>query len=217
MLKKILDGVSAGIMISIGCAIFLASENKVVGSVLFSVALLIICYKGFSLYTGKVGFIPLSHTKEDFSVLLLGLFGNFIGVVACSFLLGLAMPEMKEKAIQMCNSKLTQQWYQTFIRSIFCGVLMYVAVYVFKEKKSISGIVYAIPVFILSGFEHSIADMGYFGVSHMVSFDAFLFIVIAIVGNAIGGMALPLISLVNIKQGKSQSTKEVNNENEKAS
>ena len=44
-------------------------------------ALLCICLKGYSLFTGKVGFIPEKHGKEEFSVLLLGLLGNAIGTV----------------------------------------------------------------------------------------------------------------------------------------
>ena len=42
MLNKICSGISAGIMVSIGGCVFLACESKVVGAVLFSVALLVI-------------------------------------------------------------------------------------------------------------------------------------------------------------------------------
>lgn len=217
MLKKIFNGISAGIMISIGCAIFLISENKVVGALLFPVALLVICYQGYALYTGKVGFVPLSHTKEDISVLLLCLLGNFLGVVSFSLLLGIAIPEIQQNAVKVCTSKLNQEWYQTLIRALFCGILMYVAVSIFKEKKSAIGIIYAIPVFILSGFEHSIADMGYFGASQIVSFQAFVFLMITVVGNGIGAMILPLLSLIN-KNGKQQKNQLVEeNEHEKAS
>ena len=110
MLKKILDGVSAGLMVSIGCAVFLACENKVVGSILFTVALLVICFRGYSLYTGKIGFIPFSHKKEDLSVLFLGLLGNAIGMIVFGLLISIALPNLKEKAIALCNGKLTQTW-----------------------------------------------------------------------------------------------------------
>ena len=40
MLKDTLSGISAGIAISLGGGVFLACENRVVGAVLFSVALL---------------------------------------------------------------------------------------------------------------------------------------------------------------------------------
>jgi formate/nitrite transporter FocA (FNT family) len=210
MLKKITDGIAAGLMIVIGCAVYLACESKVVGAVLFAVALLTICFKGFSLFTGKVGYLPESHKKEDVSTLLLGLLGNAIATCGIGYLLGLAMPALKQMAIISYNAKLTQEWYQTLVRAIFCGVLMYVAVSIYKENKSLAGIFFAVPTFILSGFEHSIANMGYFGISGQVSAKAFLFIVIVIVGNAIGGVLLPLITgklKIDEKQNKEEVIK----------
>ncbi len=210
MLNKILNGVSAGLMVSIGCAVFLACD-KVVGAVLFTIALLVICYRGYSLYTGKIGFIPFSHKKEDFSVLLLGLLGNAIGMVVFGLLISVALPNLKEKAIEICTAKLTQTWYQTAIRGLFCGVLMFIAVYVYKENKSIVAIIFAIPTFILCGFEHSVADIGYFAIANMFSLDVVLFIILVVIGNTIGSMILPYLSMANVKKVKKES------ENAKAS
>ena len=200
MLSKILNGVSAGLMVSIGCAVFLACENKVVGSILFTVALLVICFRGYSLYTGKIGFIPFSHKKEDFSVLLLGLLGNAIGMIVFGLLISVALPNLNEKAIIICTAKLTQTWYQTIIRGLFCGVLMFIAVYVYKENKSIVAIIFAIPTFILCGFEHSVADIGYFAIANMFSLDIVLFILLVVIGNTIGSMILPYLSMANGKK-----------------
>ena len=214
MLKKILNGISAGLMVSIGCAVFLACENKVVGSILFTVALLVICFRGYSLYTGKIGFIPFSHKKEDFSVLLLGLLGNAIGMIVFGLLISVALPNLKENAIILCTKKLdTQEWYQTAIRGLFCGVLMFIAVYVYKENKSIVAIIFAIPTFILCGFEHSIADIGYFAIANMFSFEIVLFILLVVIGNTIGSMILPYLSIA----GQTNATASKEKENEKAS
>ena len=73
---------------------------------------------------------------------------------------------------------------------------MFVAVSVFKEKKSPIGVLFAIPVFILSGFEHSIADIGYFAVGLNFSFEGFIFIWLVIIGNSLGAMILPALSLI---------------------
>ena len=59
--RDITLGVIAGILIGIGGSVYLACDNKYVGAVLFSVALLCICMRGFALFTGKVGFIVASH------------------------------------------------------------------------------------------------------------------------------------------------------------
>ena len=61
MLRRIISGISAGLLVSIGGCVFLALANdtitKVFGATLFAVALLVICYRGYSLFTGKVGFM----------------------------------------------------------------------------------------------------------------------------------------------------------------
>jgi formate/nitrite transporter FocA (FNT family) len=205
IVKKILNGIAAGIVISIGCAVYLACENKYVGAVMFSVALLTICLRGYALYTGKIGFIPEAHGKEEFSVLLLGLLGNTIGVSAGGFALSFAIPKLKEAAVALCQAKLdTQTFPQTLIRGLFCGILMYIAVSVFRDNKKIVGVLFAIPVFILSGFEHSIADIGYLACANIVSLKAFGFVWTVILGNSIGSMLLPVVTLAFLKK-KSES------------
>ena len=88
-----------------------------------------------------------------------------------------------------------QELWQTLIRAFFCGILMYVAVSVYKENNTPLGIMFCIPVFILSGFEHSIADMCYFAVAGY-TLPAVLFVAVVVVGNAIGGMFLPALKLI---------------------
>ena len=200
MLSKFLSGVCAGLMIAIGGTVYLSCENKYVGAALFSVALFCICLKGYSLFTGKIGFIPESHTKEDLSVLFLGLIGNAVSTVLLGFAVSFALPALGPAAAAICEAKLGQEALQTFIRAFFCGVLMYLAVSIYREKNSVLGIFLCIPTFILSGFEHSIANMFYFGVSGMVLPRSALYILIVILGNAAGGMALPFLNKT-VKRG----------------
>lgn len=199
-MSKILSGISAGILISIGGSVFLACDNKYVGAVMFSVALLCICLKGYSLYTGKIGFIPEKHDKEAFSVLLLGLLGNLIGTVACGYAIRYALPALGDTAEKICSLKLEQALPQTLIRGLFCGVLMYLAVSIFRDRQKVIGILFCIPVFILAGFEHSVADMFYFAASGIVSLKAFVFIMMVVLGNTIGGMLLPVLMKAEKKE-----------------
>ena len=196
MTKKLLSGIQAGIAISIGGAVFLACDNRYIGAVLFSVALLCIFIKGYSLYTGKIGFIPEAHGKEEISVLLLGLLGNAIGTVLCGLAIRYALPSLGETAETVCTLKLDQPFLSTLIRGIFCGILMYLAVSIFRDKKTIVGILFCIPVFILAGFEHSIADIFYFSASGITSVEAFGFIWTVILGNTIGGMLMPTLDMI---------------------
>ena len=193
MRRDILSGFAAGLLVSLGGCVFLACDDRYAGSVLFSVALLCICLKGYALFTGRVGYIPESHTKADVSTLLFALFGNLLGTLFCGLLIRAASPAIAEKALAACTARLEQTWIQTLIRGFFCGVLMYLAVSVYKEKGTLIGVIFCIPVFILSGFEHSIADMFYFTASGIVSLRAFGFIWLVIIGNSLGGMLLPAL------------------------
>ena len=200
MLKKFISGVCAGLMIAIGGTVFLSCDNNYVGAALFSVALFCICTKGYSLFTGKIGFIPESHTKEDLSVLFLGLLGNAVSTVLLGLAVSYALPAAGAAAAAICEAKLSQEAFQTFIRAFFCGVLMYLAVSIYREKNSALGIFLCIPTFILSGFEHSIANMFYFGVSGVLNLESALYILIVLLGNAAGGTVLPFLNKI-MKRG----------------
>lgn len=195
-MKKFLNGLSAGIMIAIGCSVYLACSNKYVGACLFSVALLTVCIMKQSLFTGKIGTLIENHKKENFSLVFLGLLGNTIAVIIFGLAVGYAIPNISETAKVICEAKLADQnFLQTLIRAILCGILMYVAVTIYKENNTTIGILFAIPAFILSGFEHSIADMGYFAIANIYSLKTFGFICTVLLGNTIGSFILPILRI----------------------
>ena len=203
MLKTFRESLCAGILITIGGTVFLSCENKTVGAVLFSVALLCICYKGYYLFTGKIGYIVEQHKKSDFVNLAVGLFGNLIVTFLIGMMLREILPNIGEKAAEMCSAKLAQYPLYTFIRGFFCGILMYLAVSIYKEKNTALGVLFCVPVFIICGFEHSIADMYYFGVSGIFNVKIILFTALVVAGNTFGAMILPLLKGVKSdeKQG----------------
>ena len=81
-MKKYLDflikGFYAGILIGMGGIAYLAIENKIVGSFIFSFGLLTICMYSFNLYTGKVGYLLVNKINYLLE-LLLSLIGNLLG------------------------------------------------------------------------------------------------------------------------------------------
>ncbi len=196
MLKLIIDGIKAGIMIAIGGSVFLSCENRYIGAILFSVALLCICLKGYSLFTGKVGYLPENHSKEAVKILLCGLLGNIVSTILLGFAVSFANPALGEAAKVICEAKLSQEALQTFVRAFFCGVLMYMAVSTYREKGTLAGIFFCVPVFILSGFEHSIANMFYFGASGIINIDSIIYLAVVIAGNSVGGMAMPILNIL---------------------
>ena len=123
--KKYFDffikGVYACIMIAIGGIAYLALDNKVIGSFLFSIGLLTVCMYGLNLYTGKIGYILINKLKYIWE-LLLSLLGNFIG----TFLVGILMRYTRyenyiEMAHKLVKIKLNDNLISIFILSIFCG------------------------------------------------------------------------------------------------
>ena len=70
-----------------------------------------------------------------------------------------------------------------FGKAVLCGVIMYVAVKVFR-KGSPLGILFGIPLFIFCGFQHCIANVITLGVAR--TFDASL--LLAIAGNFLGSL-----------------------------
>ena len=112
------------------------------------------------------------------------------------------IPALKISAVSLCAAKLALTIPSVFVRALFCGVLMYLAVSIFREKKSVLGIVFCVPVFILSGFEHSIADTFYFGAAGVFGWRFLLFTAAAVAGNSLGAMILPLLAPKAGSQGK---------------
>ena len=169
-----------------------------VGSVAFTIGLLAVCYYGANLYTGRIGYPFDRHDREALTDLVFGLLGNLTATVCCGLLLG----SMKgEAAVALCGSKLTQAPLETLLRAAFCGMLVYIAVNLFRDKKTPLGILIGIPVFILSGFEHSIADAFYFAAAGEFSGKAAVFILLVLLGNSLGALIFDrLLYLAGLKK-----------------
>jgi formate/nitrite transporter FocA (FNT family) len=191
-------------MVGIGGTVYLSCENKVVGAVLFAVALLVICILGLYLYTGKIGLFIENPSKKSAAALAVGLAGNAIGAVLTGILTAIAKPQLVDVAKAACDGKLEGGMIRGLIAAIFCGVLMYAAVKTYAKGKTLVGIIFCIPTFILCGFEHSVADMYYFTVASFGGFDpvSILFVLVAVVGNTLGGWLLPVL----IRLGKEKDT-----------
>lgn len=179
----------AGFMISVGGMIFLASENRIVGALLFSVGLITVVVFGLHLYTGRICYV-LNNNFSFFADTLISLPGNFVGCL----IVGLMKSPIGDVE-KICLSKLDKGIGEAFVNSIFCGLLIYISVDIFKRRNTFLGILVCIPAFILAGFEHSVADMFYFINARMLSLDIVIFIGTVIFGNAVGGLFLPAVML----------------------
>ena len=144
--------------------------------------------------------IPEYSRKENLNLPCTGNHLNFIGTLLFGVIIGAAVPALREAAVNACSARLAQLPFQTVLRGFLCGILMYVAVWVFSRKKTVLGIIFCIPVFVLSGFEHSIADMFYFSLAGSIFRpQSLLFLLLVVLGNSAGGLFIPLLSLLKGK------------------
>lgn len=182
MLNKFFRAVAAGVMIGIAGAVYLA-VGPPLGAILFSLGLILICARGYNLYTGKIGYIQKPKEAIDMWIYV---GGNALGT-------WLVAATQTISTTDLITAKLAMPWWLTLIKAIGCGILMYLAVDIYKRGYRVYeqlsryiGIVVCIPAFILAGFEHSIADMFYIWLGGIYDWRVLEFICIVILGNAIG-------------------------------
>ena len=205
-MKKIavfLRAIAAGVMISIGGAVYLSCDNKYVGALAFCVGLISVVLFKMELYTGKVGYVVTE--KPTFLLdTLISIPGNFLG---CA-IVGLICPPFGS-AEAVCIAKLAKAPMRVFVDAFLCGLLIYVCVEIWKKHNKLIGILFCVPAFILCGFEHSIADMFYFFNGRSFTLATLLFILIVIAGNGVGAVFFhSLLTLAGKLGDKSKPEKE---------
>ena len=191
-------GIYAGIMIGIGGTIYLSVSNQVVGAILFAIGLLTICVYKMNLYTGMIGYI-LENKLGYLKTLILTLLGNFIGTLITAYLvLNTRIASIGIRAKEISMIKINDSYLSLFILSVFCGILMYIAVNNFKKGEDsiikYLSIFICVVVFILCGFEHCIANMYYISLAQVWSFKSAISMLFMVLGNSFGAIILSLFS-----------------------
>lgn len=102
--------------------------------------------------------------KGDWTMLALVLVGNIIGCLLFAWLIAYAQPDCIEPASKILAGRLAKGPFACFLLAIGCGFIMTTAVE-FARKGKMLPLLLGVPVFILCGFAHSIADAFYFLVS----------------------------------------------------
>lgn len=199
-LRTFILAILAGAAIGIGGCVFLSLDNKVVGALMFTVGLYTICIHGLNLYTGKIGYLvnqPLSYCLDLLVIWIGNLAGTFLAALAIQVT---RISDIREKAVVLCEAKVSDNLLSLFLLGIFCGFLMFVAVDGYKTTKNPVILFMGVAAFILCGFEHCIADMFYFSIAGMWSGKTFLCVLVITLGNSLGGVLIPLVK--KIPEGK---------------
>lgn len=180
---------------SIGAALLIALGNfgllklgSPIGPVIFAFGLLGVCYMRQNLFTGKCGF--LIEDKIKVIDLLIILIVNLIAGYLFGLLFSIADTSIIDAAIKKVST-----WDLSIaflIKSFLCGVIMYIAVYMYKKGTPL-GIIFGIPLFIFCGFQHCIANIITMGVAKTWHTS----IIICVLGNFIGSLFMWYISKDN--------------------
>ena len=203
-LAILLWAILSGIMISIGGTIFLILNKSELGAFLFGIGLFMVVVNGYNLYTGKIGYL-IDNKINYLWELFLTLIGNLIGTISCGYLLLVTRfgDRLHEVAKTVADAKLNDNLLSIFVLSMFCGMLMFLAVDLFKKLKDVGryfAVFLCVTVFIICGFEHCVANMYYFSVANAWNFNTILYLLIMILGNSVGGILIALGNKYGLKK-----------------
>lgn len=144
---------------------------KLLGAFVFPVGLMLVVIAGAELFTGN-NLMTLALFNKNITIksLIRNWFfvylGNFIGSIILVIALvysGIVSESSKELALSIGTSKLSLSFFSALIRGILCNIIVASAVWMGAAAQDIISRIFAIwfPImlFVLSGFEHSIANM----------------------------------------------------------
>lgn len=159
------------------------SVSRLLGAAVFPAGMAMVLVAGSELFTGNnLIIISLLEKKITLLEMLKNWFfvflGNFIGAsfVAVLVVYGhtpdLFEGVLAQKVVAAANSRVTQTFWEAFFRGILCNILVCIAVWAAFAAKKVPGKLlmsfWPVMLFVLCGFEHSIADI-YFGVAGILT------------------------------------------------
>lgn len=206
--RTILLGIYAGLAIALGGLLnifsntFFGTAGKIIGAFLFPVGLMLVCFLGLNLYTGKIGYL-FDNKKNGYPKLLCLIYlGNIIGSLIAGFIALAIFKNINpiyQKVSAIASGKTNLENFlscvKIFAGAVICGALVYLAVFFYKTFNrvilKIFGILLPIAVFVYFGFDHCIANMFYFTFSFSFANPfSYLNIALVTIGNSLGAIVI---------------------------
>lgn len=151
------SAVLAGICIGIAGFGYLADGKGTVGAILFAFGLLTVVSYGLKLYTGTAGFVK----KGEMGQLALILCGNIVGCALVALMLRCSPMHLQATAQSVLEARLATGALKGGVLAIGCGFIMTTAVTFARQGKNLP-LLFGVPLFIVCGFPHCIADAFYY-------------------------------------------------------
>lgn len=180
----------AGILIGLGACGYLALGG-IPGAIIFAFGLIGVVLAGTPLYTGRAGVMPLKETGDLVKIW----FFNIVGCAILGLLVWSLGGESVERAQTVVAGRLAQGPWRSFLRAVGCGLIIDIAVWLYRTKDSILPVLFGVPLFIVCGFYHSIADVAYIFAAGTWSLDLLWYYPMIVLGNYAGCNIRRLIGL----------------------
>ena len=199
---------------------------KMFAGVVFSTGLILVLLAGAELFTGNMLMTAGLIEKKFFAVHILRNWaivwiGNFIGSLLVVFLVfgsgyflaGNELSKLGALLVKVGDAKMALEFWPALLRGILCNILVCLAVVISLSSVSTEGkilaIVFPITVFIIGGFEHSVANMFFLPAALLIkglSFEGVLLmfnnLIPVTLGNIIGGVIIVLLHPKSFKRLK---------------
>ena len=150
------SGIFAGVCIGIAGFVYLA-EKSIVGAVLFAFGLLTVVNYKLKLYTGTAGFIK----KGEVGTLLLILLSNIVGCLVVGLIARCSPMPIQETAQGILEGRLNMGALRGGVLAVGCGMIMTTAVNFARQGNNLP-LLFGVPLFIMCGFPHCVADAFYY-------------------------------------------------------
>lgn len=174
-LKMLLLGAFAGAFIAlagVGATFGNVYVNKFVGACIFPAGLAMVVIAGSELFTGnnlmvQALFSRQIGTKQLFKNWGLVFLGNFIGaiLVALAVVFSGVFEPIADVVVNTAVNKVNLGFGEALLRGILCNFLVCIAVWMSFGAESLGGkiaaVFFPVMLFVLCGFEHSVANMFY--------------------------------------------------------
>lgn len=167
-MELLLKSLLAGLVISMAGIGYL-QVGGLAGAVLFAWGLITVVQLKLKLFTGAAGFFK---SGKEFGELILILLGNVVGCIFAAQLFA-GVVNVPYLAAEIVNHRLATGPIYNFFLSIGCGIIMTNAVYFARgngEYKYLP-LIYGVPLFIMCGFPHCIADAFYIAAANTTVLD----------------------------------------------
>lgn len=173
--KMILLGMFAGAFIAlagVGATFGNVYAGKLAGALIFPAGLAMVVVAGSELFTGNCLMVTALLSREIGPLRLLKnwlfvFIGNFIGALLVALIVtssGVLDP-ISDSVVATASAKVSMGFPVAMLRGVLCNFLVCIAVWMAFGAKTVGGKIAAVffPVFlfVLCGFEHSIANMYY--------------------------------------------------------